>query len=145
MLSEGLHAYLAADAGVSGQLGLSTARPDGKDGIFPTLAPKQPAMPYIVYSQVTGKPMTESFQGTNALQTTRWRFSCYGTTPKNAKRLAKFVKQAMFSLNGSIAGQAFVEGSWFKFEADHAEEIPNGILFGTHVDFEVNYVDADVS
>ena len=104
-------------------------------------------MPYIVLSQVSGEPTTTSFAGTNALQTVRrWRFSCYGTTYKGAKTLAKYVKLAMLSLAGTQTGSVFIEGSWLKMEADDAEPIQRrDALLESTADFEITLQDRDVS
>jgi hypothetical protein len=142
MLIEGLQTYLAANAGLQVQLGTASQRSDSTTGIFPTLAPDQCPMPYIVCQQITGNPLQESMAGTGRLQTSRWRFSCYGTTYKNAKKLAEALKDALFPLNGVLtAGSVQVQGSWLKLEADDAEPIPHGTIYATHVDFEINFLD----
>lgn len=125
-------------------LGTTATRPDSTNGVFPTQAPDEPAMPYMVLSQVSGAPLQESMAGTGPLTTERWRFSCYGTTYKNAKKLAKALRQLMISVGGNYTvGKAFIEGSWVKLEADEAEPFGHGTLYSTHVDFEINYVDLD--
>jgi hypothetical protein len=142
MLVEALQTYLSSDDSVSAQLGVP--RSDKTTGIFPVIAPSQCGMPYIVFSQITGEPTTTSFEGTNSLQTSRWRFACYGSNYLGAKVLAKVVKQALLSFNGAtVTGEQFLMGSWLKQEADDSEPIMRGILFSTHLDFEFLAVDGD--
>jgi hypothetical protein len=125
-------------------LGTPTTRPDSNNGIFPTQAPDQPSMPYLVISQVTGSPLQESMQGTGCLTTERWRFSCNGTTYKSAKKFGKYVRQVMLGLNGSqTAGKCFIQGVWHRMEADESEALGKGTMFSTHHDFTINYQDFD--
>jgi hypothetical protein len=145
MIVESLQAALAADAGCQVLLGTPATRSDRTNGIFPVQAPDAVPMPYLVLSQVSGEPQTIAFEGTNALQQNRWRFSCYGSTYKNAKTLAKSVKFALLALNGQQTGSAFVMGSWLKLEADDAEPITRGTLWSTHLDFDFHFVDGDIS
>jgi Protein of unknown function (DUF3168) len=142
MFSEGLYGWLAACTAVTTALG--TSRSDKTTGIFPGLAPDQTPVPYLTLEQVTGEPLQESFQGTGALQTARWRFSCYGATSKQAKNLANVLKQNIINMIGALpggAGNGYVQGAWFRFEGDDKEPIPHGTLYSTHVDFEFNYLD----
>jgi hypothetical protein len=144
MLVESLFAALAADSGMQAQLGTPSTRPDSTTGIFPTLAPEECVMPYLVLQQVSGEPLQESYQGTGRLTSTRWRFTAYGTTYKNAKVLARVLKQVLISLNGNMTtGNAQIMGSWLKLEADDSESIPHGTIFATHVDAEINFIDND--
>lgn len=146
MLVEGLQAFLAADSGMQAELGLPN-RSDKTSGIFPTLAPDSVPMPYVVMQQVSGDgQMSETMEGTGRLHSARWRFSCYGTTYKNAKKLAKALKLAMVSMLGELPeGDCQVEGSFWRLEADDAEPIPHGTIYETHVDFQINYRDDDVT
>lgn len=146
MFVDSLQDYLANNPGVKAALGAPSARADGTTGIFPMVALGQPDSPYIVYSQVSGAPQTINFQGTDNLQNARWRFSCHGSTYKQAKVLGKIVCQAMFSLLGTMAaGNAVVQGSWKRSDVDTAEPVAHGTLFTNHVDFEILYVDNDLS
>lgn len=145
MLVEGLQAALAANAAVQAQLGTPAARTDSTNGLFPILAPEEVPVPYVVYQQVSQEPLQESYAGTGALQSSRWRFSCYGSTYKQAKQTAKVIRLALLSLEGPIAGEAQVEGCWLKLEADDSEPIPHGTLYATHIDFEINFKDSDLT
>lgn len=147
MLVDGIHAVLAADAGMIALLGTKASRKDSQDGLFPTLALSTCTMPYVVYQQVGGSPLQESFEGTGRLQSARFRFTCYGTTYKQALRLANALKRAMLSLGGvlrpSSADKTEVHGSWLRLEADDSESIPHGTIYASHRDFEVIYLDGD--
>lgn len=144
MLVEALSTYLAADSGLQSQLGVPTAR-GGNTGIFPVIAPDQSVVPYLVMQQISGDPLQVSMQGTGRLQTERWRFSCHGSTYKQAKKLAKQLSVTLEAFNGEQAapGNCVIQGAWKKLEADDAEPIPHGTLYTTHVDFEFNYIDLD--
>jgi hypothetical protein len=144
MLVEGLQAVLAANTSVQAQLGTPTTRTDSTNGLFPLLAPEEVPVPYVVYQQVSGEPLQVSYAGTGALQTSRWRFSCYGSTYKQAKTTAKVLRLALISLEGPVAGSAQIEGCWLRMEADDAEPIPHGTLYATHFDVEINFKDYDV-
>jgi hypothetical protein len=144
MLAEGLQAYLADNPTLQSMLGTPATRGDSQTGIFPTLAPSASTMPYIVFSQIAGAPTTTSMQGSNALQTERWRFSCYGTTYKRAKKLAKMLKLAMVSMDGTLSqGACEVHGAWHILELDDVEGTPHATLWATHQDFEITYLDYD--
>jgi len=132
MFSETLYSALTTAPAVTALLGTSATRPDSSTGVWPTQAIDQPSMPYIVLSQASGESLSVLFSGTGALTTERWRISCYGTTYKNAKLLAKTVRFFLLSF-----GNSFV-----RLEADEAESIGKGTLFSTHLDFEFIYTDA---
>jgi hypothetical protein len=146
MLVEALQALLATDTGMLTILGTPSARPDSTNGIFPTQAPDQPTMPYLVYSQVSGEPMSVTMEGTGPLTTEKWRLSCYGTTYLKAKQFAKYVRRLALSWYGVQAtGDVTVQGAFCDMEADDAEPLGKGTLFCTHLDFTFNYIDNDVS
>ena len=140
MLVESLQTYLTADAGVRAQLGIPRA--DTTSGIWPVQAPDETAVPWIVFQQISGSPLQESFQGTGRLKTSRWRFTSYGSTYAQAKRLAQAVIDAMLGMDGTMAaGSCEVHGSWLRLELDEAEAMPKGTVFASHADFQINYYD----
>lgn len=140
MLAESIAAYLAADTNVKAQLG--NPRADGTTGIWPVTAPDEPLVPWIVFQQISGSPLQESYQGTGRLKTSRWRFSCYGSSYKQAKQLAQAVIDAVLGMDGALpAGQCEVHGAWLKLELDESESLPKNTIFTSHADFEINYVD----
>jgi hypothetical protein len=142
MLVEGLETYLAANTALQALLGTPATRKDGATGIWPVQAPDQPAAPWIVFQQMSGQPLQESFQGTGRLKTARWRFTCYGSTYKQATKLAEALADAMISLDGSAAGSTVeIHGCWLRLELDEAESMPRGTVFASHRDFQINYYD----
>jgi len=146
MLIEALTNALANDAGMQTYLGTPQSRSDSTNGIFPTQAPDGSSltMPYLVLSQVSGEPMEIAMEGTGRLTKERWRFSCAGSTYKNAKKLAKYVRSFVVSLFGQQpVGNAEIHGVWVKLEADDSENLGKGTLWQTHVDVEFQYVDGD--
>lgn len=146
MLVEGLQAFLVADAGVQSIIGTPSTRADKTTGIFPVLAVGTPTMPYVAFQQVSGAGDVIQMQGTDDLQVARWRFSCYGSTYKQAKQAAKYLRLALLSLDGPLpAGEAEVHGAWWVMEADDAEPLLHATIYATHVDFSFRFVDLDVS
>lgn len=145
MLVDGLQNFLAANTDVQSALGTATSRNDKTTGIFPTQAPDSVAVPYLVMQQVSGDGGNdETFAGTGPLHNARWRFSCYGTTARKAKVLAKIVKRTLVSCLGTLGTSlCTVEAAWFRMETDDAEPIPHGTIYSTHVDFSFMYVDLD--
>lgn len=142
MLVEGIATYLAANSGMQTQLGTASTRSDKSTGIYPVQAPDEVPSPWVVYQQISGQPLQTSFRGTGRLQTARMRFTCYGSTYKQAKALANALKLALIGLDGALpAGQAEVHGSWLSLELDQAEPMPRGTIFGTHVDFTFIFYD----
>ena len=142
MLVEALQTKLTTDPGMIALLGTKAQRPDSKNGVFPVLAPDQPSMPYVVVDQVSGSPDDELFSGTGPLVGERWRLSCSGTTYKNAKTLAKYVKKLLLGWYGpQTADQVFIQSVAWVMEADDAETMMKGTLFTTHLDFNFVYID----
>ena len=151
MLVEGLQAVMAANTGLQAILGTPTTRSDKGTGLFPTQAPDEVPQPWVVYTQVSGQPLQESYAGTGRLFTSRWRLSCYGDSYKQAKQLAKALKACLVGLQGPISilvngvptVVTQVEGSWLRLELDEAEPMIKGTVFVTHIDVMINYLDVD--
>lgn len=143
MLIEALQALLASDPGMQTFLGTPVTRSDGSNGIFPSQAPDQIPVPYLVIRQVTGEPLQESLQGTGCLTEERWRFTCVGSTYKNAKVFAKYVRGFMLgAVNGNQnVGECFIQGVWNRLEVDNTESLGKGTLFSTVLDFAILYQD----
>jgi Protein of unknown function (DUF3168) len=130
LLLQGIYAQLAADS-VIVALGA---------GVYPLLAPKESALPYIVYSQV-GADIVSSFDGTNRLQSARLRCSCYGSSYSVAKQVAAAVKNSLNGLFVTLSEGTRVEGSWLEMEDDSVESDLQGTVFASHVDFRMMFVD----
>ena len=146
MLIETLQHVLAADAGMQSYLGTPSTRSDSTNGIFPTQAldGSSLTMPYLVLSQVSGEPMETAMEGTGRLTKERWRFSCSGSTYKQAKKFAKYVRSFVISLYGQQpVGNAEIHGAWMKLEADDAVALGKGTMYQTHIDVELQYIDGD--
>jgi hypothetical protein len=132
MLVEGLVTVLINDAGVKAQLGLSRS----DNGVFPSIAPDEVMMPYIVYTQVS-REVIMSFQGVNRLQKTRIQFSCYGASYKAAKLLAKAVKNVLDGFTGLLTDSdaTIVENTIPESEIDSPEQEFKATVFGVHLDY----------
>ena len=145
MLVEALQGILTTDPGMLTFLGIPATRPDSANGVWPVMAPDQPTMPYITYTEVTGDPLSVTYSGTGALTQERWRISCHGSTYRNAKVFAKYTRRLLLSwLGEQNVGSVTVRGSFCDMEADDAEPLGKGTLFKTHLDFTFNYDDNDV-
>jgi hypothetical protein len=147
MLVDALQDILANDATLVALLGSSSTRPDSTNGIFPVQSPDQPTMPYVVYSQASGDPMAVTLSGTIPLTQERWRFSCFGSTYRNAKQLAKKLRLALIDVlpGENVVGDVWVSGMYCVMEADELESIGRGTLFSTILDFNIVYTDNDSS
>lgn len=146
MLVEGLYAVLSANASLQALLGTTTTRTDSTTGMFPGLLPEEVPMPAMVYQQIAGEPLQTSMDGTGRLTTARFRFTCYGSTYKQARNLGRVLNQVMISINGVMPGpdaKAAVHGVWLKLDADDSEPIPHGTLYANHRDYEIEYLDYD--
>ncbi len=143
MLPEGLHFFLSHDAHTIAILG--TGRSDGTNGIFPSLAPREVTIPYVVYSQIVGSSPANTLQGRNQFQEARYRFRCYAADYKTAKRLAEAVKLALDGVQTDLNDGSRLENSLFILEADTVEPQLRGTVYGTHVDFIFHYIDATVN
>jgi hypothetical protein len=123
-------------------LGTPGTRKDKSTGIFPVQAPDEVLVPWVVYQQVSGQPLQTSMQGTGRLHTARMRFSCFGSTYKQAKQLAQALKASMLACFGTMpTGDTIVQGSWLSLELDQAEPLPRGTIFCTITDFMLVFLD----
>lgn len=147
MLLEGIYAYLVANAGMQAVLGTPANRSDkpaGTTGLFPFEAVGQPMLPFVVYVEAGTSPIY-SFQGQNRLQPQRVRFSCYGSTAKGAKIVARALRIALNNIPvGPLpAGDAEAHGQFYIGEVDSAEPEGHSTIYGTTVDFEFWFIDTD--
>lgn len=140
MLTEGLATLIPGNAGVASSLGTPTTRSDETTGFFPVIAVKEPTMPYIVYYQLSRRNVT-SFAGVNPLQEARFRFSCYGSTYKQAKQLAEKLKLALDGFVGVLSEGTTVESTWPISEIDEAEPDMRGTVWSTHLDYYFWFLD----
>ncbi len=146
MLVEGLYLLLSTNSSLQALLGTTTTRKDSTTGMFSGLLPEEVPMPALVYQQIAGEPLQTSMEGTGRLTTTRWRFTRYGSTYKQARTLGKVLNLVMIGINGPLPGpdaKADVHGVWLKLDADDAEAIPHGTLYANHRDYEIVYLDYD--
>jgi len=140
MFVEALQYLLTTDVGMVALLGTPAKRPDSTNGVFPTQAPDQPTMPYVVVSEVSGAPLFTTMDGDGNLSGDRWRISCYGSTYKNAKDLAKYAQIFLKKVLGpQTAGNVVIQGAYKKMEVDDSISLGRGTLFSTHIDFSFVY------
>jgi Protein of unknown function (DUF3168) len=142
MLLEGVYDLLSNDSGLQTLLGTATARADKTTGVFPGLAVKEATLPNVVMTQVGAEPVT-SYEGNNRLQNARLRFSCQGGSYKTAKQVAAAVKHVLSGLLATLNDGTEVQGAWLVSEIDTTDEVLEGTVFSTHVDFSLQFVDND--
>lgn len=138
MFQDGLYHLLSTTAEINTILG--TSRSDKTTGVYPMLAVGQPILPYVTYQRMSGVPV-HTYQGANKFITSRWRFSCYGSTQRNAWLLGNAIKDFFADFTGTLNEGTRVENVMQEFEADDSESRPEGTLFATHVDFMFMYVE----
>jgi hypothetical protein len=141
MFQEGLYSLIVNTPAITALLG--TARSDEEDGLFYILAIPEPSMPYITYQRLSGVPQTFSFEGANALQDARFRFSCYGASQRSAVLLAQQLKLLFATWIGTLSEGTVVQQVMQVFEADDTESIPHGTIYACHVDFDFKYIDSE--
>jgi hypothetical protein len=140
VLVEAIHNLITSDTGAQAFLGTPATRPDSMDGVFPTQAIDQPTAPYIVMKQLAGASMSVTFQGTGALTHETWQISCYGSTAKNAKQLAKYIRAILVTMDGPQAGSnVTVVCVICDHEGDDAVALGRGTLFETSLEFSFSY------
>lgn len=141
MLVEELQTFLAAATAVTALLGTASQRSDSTNGLFPVEALDGPAltMPYVCYSQADGEPMAETSAGTTSLRQAHWMLSCYGSTYKQAKKLAQTVKDTLLAVQPNAVPTT--SGVWLRREADSKVPIGKGTMFVTDLSFLVIFTE----
>jgi hypothetical protein len=142
MLIDAIQNALANEPTINTLLGSSVSRKDSTNGIFPVQASDQPTMPYMVMEQVSGTPFSITYAGTGSLTGESWTISCYGSTYRNAKVLAKAVRLFLLNWLGvQTVGAVTVQGAYCTLESDESEPLARGTLFSTVLTFEFVYDD----
>ena len=140
MLVENLQTFLANSATITALLGTPATRSDSLNGLFYEQAPDVSglAMPYVVYEQADGSALDETMAGTGLLRTAHWTFECFGSTAKQAKKLAMALKTALLPNNSVLTTQ----GIWLRREADDTVQMAKGVLFTTKLTFLVLFTES---
>ena len=138
MFQDGLFHLVSTAPEIKSVLGPS--RSDNTTGVYPVLGIGQPILPYVTYQRMSGVPNI-TYQGANKFTTSRWRFSCYGSTQRNAWMLANAIKDFFADYTGTLNEGTVVQNVMQEFEADDSESRAEGTLFATHVDFMFMYVE----
>ena len=146
MFQAGLFSFITTQSSITAQLGTVAARTaasQGKDkttGVFPMLAIPEALLPYVTYQRISGST-PRTLQGENALQSARFRFSCYGASQMQATAVAEALKLLLASWTGTLPDGTVVQNVMYEFEADGSEPLPHGTVFATHVDYTFMWVD----
>lgn len=93
-IEAGIRGILIADAALSD---LILAR------VYPVEPPQAPTLPYIVYQRIDGAPL-QHHAGSCALTRSRFQFDCFGSTPTQARAVARAVNNALDGYCGAVSG-----------------------------------------
>jgi hypothetical protein len=146
MLTEVIFQLLTNDPTIVSLVGTIESRSTEDPGIFPVESPEETSVPYIVYQQIWGKPVT-SMDGNNRLQRAGFQFSCVGGSSYTSHVVSEAVKQlfgglyGQFGNGGSPVSFVQMQGVWLTDERDIMEEDTHGLLSNVQVDFEFNFAD----
>lgn len=132
MFVEGLENLLANNPTIQATLGVP--RKNGDNGVFPSTAPDQVQLPYVVYTQVHREPVL-SYQGVNAFQEVRFQLSCYGGSYKTVKTLANNVKNLLDGFTGLLSEGTVVGQTIPVSEHDSAEPVFHATVYGVILDY----------
>ncbi len=113
VIEEALYSHLAADAGVSALVG---------DRIYPTLAPQEAELPYLVYQRVSG-PRVRSHGGPSGLAHPRFQITGAAETYPSLRAVMNAVRAALDGFKGTMGGTGGVEvgGAFVENELDSEE------------------------
>ena len=123
---------LASDPNIQAIVG--TARPDRSNGIFPNVAPDEPNIPYVVYTQVH-RDTVMGYQGVNRYQDLRYQIGCYGSPYRAVKQLATAVKNKLDGFLGVLTDGTFVFNTVPLSEHDEPEPQFHGTIYGVILDY----------
>jgi hypothetical protein len=154
MFDTGLNWFLETNAALQALLNpagyalspVRNKRADKTTGIFPVAAISTPALPYIVFFEISATP-NNVMEGVNRYQSARYRFTCYGSDFTNAKRVSRALKLQLQGYKGvwySLAdnsAQVEIQGAWLAFEGDNPEPELHNTIFTSVVDFNINFID----
>ncbi len=103
-LAESIFAALSGDAGVKTALGVSAS----PYPIYPNRAPDGQALPFVVFTQVTGV-IDNTHKDLTQFKDSLYQFSCYAATFAAARALRKAILTAFIALDtsGLAAGEKF--------------------------------------
>ena len=144
MLAEGLVALLLADTNTLALLGTPSARQTESEdniatsGIFAGQMPKAAVLPAVVYVGIHDEGQM-TMDGPDAFTIGRMQFSCYGEVYKDAKHLARAVRQAFEAFQGTLSEGTQIDSIHRVGEVDIFADAPQA--YATHVDFEIQYRD----
>jgi len=138
MFQEGLYTFITQQPAFQSLLG--TSRGDKTTGLFQMLAVPQATLPYIVYSRVS-RSEASSLQGANALQTGRFRFSCYAASQRTCVILAEAIQLLFANWTGTFPDGTVVQNVYLENETEDAESVGKGTIYGSHIDLSFVYID----
>ncbi len=140
MLVQGLFNLMLTNAGIQAVVGKPTQRSDGAPGIFPLLAPKEVTVPYVVYQQIDGKPIT-SLAGPNATQHAVFLVMCFAADYPTLKLLAKAVKSLFNGFTGTLSDTSIVRSCFTYDRGDDMNADLKGTIYKTRIDVEMVFTD----
>jgi hypothetical protein len=142
MFAELLYQILVNEPTLQALIGTPGTRSDKTTGIFPTQASvEEPNLPFIAYIQIFGHGESV-YEGVDRLVYARYRLACWGSTAKQAKKLANQVRLRLDGIRGSLPGtDAIIRTCLWVTETDTTDDLPHGTMYGTHQDYDFVYED----
>ncbi|MCB0190647.1 MAG: DUF3168 domain-containing protein [Anaerolineae bacterium] len=88
---------------------------------YPDVLPQKPTLPAVVYRRV-GSEIEMAHDGPLDLEYARFRFHCYGSTPKIARSVAGAIKSELNGLRATI-GLVALHGAFFITQQSDFEDV----------------------
>ncbi len=113
MIEQALHTELAGATGLTALVG---------ERIYFRKAPQDVSKPYLVFFKVSA-PREHSHDGASGLVASRWQFSCFATSYKEAKDVVQQVQAELQAFSGVMggAGGVYVGAAFYMDENDYYE------------------------
>lgn len=115
LIEDGLYAHLSAQSNIASIVG---------DRIYPSLLPQEPVLPAIVFHNVGSNPVSRQ-DGKPTLERSRFQIDCYAESNRDARVLAKTVRDALESYVGMMGAFAVRAVFVLEYGIDDFDDVPN--------------------
>jgi hypothetical protein len=112
-IEEALYAWAVANGSISALI-------DSR--VYPDSLPQKPTLPAVVYRRVAAE-LEMAHDGPIDLEYSRFRFHCYGDTPKTARTVANTIKSELNGYKGTLGGLVAVHGAFFITQTSDFEDV----------------------
>jgi hypothetical protein len=109
MLVSGLYQLLSAVPGVTSLLGVPSAAQGGGQAIYFSVAPKQPAVPFLVIHRKDAKPAGQTFDGPSALIDAELQFDSYANDQVTAQKISRAVRTALAGISMALPDNTIIQ------------------------------------